>query len=455
MENNKCFVASLGNIRKIEGADRIVLADVLLKGMPITQVVVGTDTQEGSKVVYFDSNLCVSDQIIKDYPDIGKYLSKHNRVKCIKLRGCISNGLVVDVIKFRPYFNNDKEYDKFVCSEGKEFTAINDFEVCHKYVPPPPRNSHGNSDGKRRKNEPSRLIDGIFHFHTDTSQLLRNVHKIKPNDVISISRKVHGSSGIASNSLVKRKLSWIEKLMKRIGVKVNTMCYDYLYASRSVVKNSRQNCIINENDIWVKAGKEKFLGKLHKGETVYYEIVGYLPSGAMVQKGYNYGCNVGEYKVAVYRITFTNEDGNVFEYGWQAMKDRCKEIGVDTVEEYYYGRATDKFDDIKISTEDVEAYMKNQEEAATETVLDRHTKAIQYVWAKEFVQRLKKEYLEKKCEDCINNPPDEGIVVRIEGIHIEAYKLKSELFTLRESANRDNGEEDIEDTESANVEEDK
>jgi len=304
------------------------------------------------------------------------------------------------------------------------------------------------------------LIDGIFHFHTDTSQLLRNVHKIKPGDVISISRKVHGTSAIVSHSLVKCKLSWIEKLMKRIGVKVKSTTYDYLYASRSVVKNSKHNYIVNENDIWVKAGKEKFFGKLYKGETVYYEIVGYLPSGAMVQKGYNYGCNVGEYKVSVYRITFTNEDGNIFEYGWQAMKDRCKEIGVDTVEEYYYGRAADKFDNIEISVTDVERCRKETgntdklpliiPRVTPRFILDDRIEEIHYAWAKEFVQRLKAEYLEKKCEDCVNNPPDEGVVIRIEGIHIEAYKLKSELFTLRESASRDNGEVDIEDEESAN-----
>lgn len=451
-----CFVARLGNIKKIEGADKIVTSDVILNGVPVTQVIVGVDTKEDTKVIYFDSNMCIGDQIIKDYPDMAKYLSKHNRVKCLRLRGCISNGLVIEIDKFKKYFDNDKEFDKFM-KEGHEFLAINGMVVCRKYTPPPARHS-GDGNKRTSKREPSRVIDNVFKFHVDTSQLLRNVHKINPNNIISISRKVHGTSFLCSHTLVKRKLTVFENVLKMFKVKIKEVEYDYLYASRNTIKNSRHNCIVNENDIWIKASKENFLGKLHKGETVYGEIVGYLPSGRMVQKGYNYGCKENEYKIAVYRMTYTNEDGNVFEYGWQSLKDRCKEIGVPMVEEYYYGKADDKynntitnFEPIKVVPDvglvgDDGGYISL---GCSATIGYEDNK----IWARNFVEELKKEYLEKKCEDCIGNPPDEGIVLRIEGIAIEVYKLKSDLFTLRESARRDNGEEDIEDEESANVEE--
>jgi len=57
MDNNKAFRAFLANIRKIEGADKIVQASVTLAGVPIADVVVGVDTVEGTEVVFFASLL--------------------------------------------------------------------------------------------------------------------------------------------------------------------------------------------------------------------------------------------------------------------------------------------------------------------------------------------------------------------------------------------------------------
>jgi hypothetical protein len=58
MENNQAFIAKIGNIKPIENADRIVQADVILKGVPQTKVVVAKDAyKENDFIVYFDSNL--------------------------------------------------------------------------------------------------------------------------------------------------------------------------------------------------------------------------------------------------------------------------------------------------------------------------------------------------------------------------------------------------------------
>ena len=205
---------------------------------------------------------------------------------------------------------------------------------------------------------------------------------------------------------MKRKLNLLEKAAKIIGVKIIDTEYDYIYASRSVVKNDATTSGFYKEDIWTEAGKKYFATKLHPSETVYYEIVGFLPSGGAIQKGYRYGCKPDEYKIAVYRITATGADGTVYEYSWQAMKQRCEELQVPMVEEFYYGKA---------SNFPLYSNPTNPE-----------------YWVSYFINDLKANYLEKKAEDCDNNP-DEGIVIRIEGMNIEAYKLKSEAFLLRES----------------------
>ena len=46
---------------------------------------------------------------------------------------------------------------------------------------------------------------------------------------------------------------------------------------------------------------------------------------------------------------------------------------------------------------------------------------------------------------CKNEVPEEGCVVRIEGLDFEAYKAKSEAFYARETKLLDKGESNIED----------
>jgi hypothetical protein len=418
MENNTAFIAKISNIRPIEGADKIVVADVQLNNITITQVVVGkNDFVDSALVVYLDSNLCLNQKIIDDYPILGTYLAKAGRIRCIKLRGQISNGLAIEVQKFYKYFNSEKEAIATLV-EGYSFTKLNAIEVCYKYMPPVKiMNQCSNKGKKAQKKMFKKLIENQFHFHFDTQMLLRNIHKINPYQIASISRKIHGSSFIVSNCLVYRKLSFIENVLKKLGILIINTHYDYLYASRTVIKNEATSSGFYKEDIWTLIGKEYFYGKLHEGETIYGEIVGYLPSGGFIQKDYDYGCIPGQHKIAVYRITKTGNDGNVVEYSWQMMKERCIELNVSMVEEYYYGYLKDKYPAIAIDED----------------------------WNKNFVAQLAIDYLEKDSKDNLcKKVPDEGVVVRLEGLSIESYKLKSERFYLKENENIDKGEIDTE-----------
>jgi hypothetical protein len=422
MDNNVAYVAVLKNIQPIEGADKIVSADVVLNGVKQTQVVVGVDTQEDTPIVYFDSNMALSDRVIQDYPDLATYLAKGNRVRVVKLKGVISNGLAVEVEKFYRYTHDVS------LIHGYSFTKLEDTEICHKWLPPVKSiPTQGKKKGRGGKTI-SRMIPGQFHFHIDTDQLPRNLYKLQPDQIISISRKIHGTSAIASKCLVKKSLNLISKIAKVIGVPVVDSIYDYIYASRTVVKNDCVTKGFYGTDIWTDAGKKYFEGTLHDGETVYYEIVGYLPnSSSMIQKGYPYGCKQGEYKVAVYRITKTGPDGDVVEYSWQAMKERCVEIQVPMVEEYDYGRVSSIYAD----------YTGWNCQAQDD-------------WRNRFMTNLKSRYLDKDAKDC-NNNPDEGIVIRIEGKDIQAFKYKSEKFLLKESKAKEEEVVDIEEDQQNEV----
>ena len=406
MENNTAIVCNLGNLQPIDGADKIVKADVILNDVAIASIITGIDTQSGMLVVYFDSNMCLSDELVNDMPELTTYLARGNRVRTIKLKGIISSGLAVDAKRFMKY---TKELQL-----GQSFTELGKTEICFKYTP---QIKIATPTGKKNQIVISRMIPGQFAFHGNTNRLERNLYEIKPNDIITISRKIHGTSAICANVFVQKKLSLKEKIAKKLGVKIVEVEYDYLFASRSVVKNGGHIGFYG-TDLWSDIGKKYFQGKLHNGETIYYEIYGYTSDGAHIQKGYDYGCKQKEHKIIVYRITMTNNVGVITEYGWATLKERCKELDVQHAQEFYFGRACDLFP----------------------IEVNKH-------WNNRFVQNIQNEYLEKQIVENINcKKPDEGVVIRIEGIKIKALKAKSKLFDLEESKSRDNGDIDTEET---------
>lgn len=435
MENNSAFLAKIGKLEPIEGADKIVSALITLNNVPITQVVVGKgEYNDGDTVVYFDSNLCLSDEFIlyidkqhknfgkEDFVSMSKYLACGNRIRTVKLRGTISDGLVIPCEKFESLLDSKT---KKLFEEGFSFNDLADMHICHKYIAPVKQQSTtGSRKNKKKRKLISRVIKENFKFHCDTAQLAKNLFKINPNTVASVSRKIHGTSGICSKTKVLKKLSWYEKALKKIGINIVDTEYSYLYASRTVIKNNLLNGTdFCDADVWQHAGEKHFTGKLHNGETVYFEIVGYMPdTQTFIQKPFDYGCLPGEYKIAVYRITLTSDDGTVSEYSWNAMKERCKELNVDTVEEFYYGKLGDMYKDI--------AWDEN--------------------WNVNFLQRLQNQFLEGDCPLCKNKVPEEGIVIRPDTLYIEPFKLKSKRFTLKESELKEKKDfVDIEDGEAS------
>ncbi len=127
MENNVAFIAKIGNIRKIEGADKIVRASVILHDVSVAEIITSVDTKGGQMVAYFDSNMQLLPGLLDIYPDYAKYLGNNGRVKNVKLRGVISCGLVVEVENLYRYFNSEEEAVKTLV-EGFVF-GVNTFGI--------------------------------------------------------------------------------------------------------------------------------------------------------------------------------------------------------------------------------------------------------------------------------------------------------------------------------------
>lgn len=374
------YVTTLNNVRKHPNADKLVLATCF-----VNTVCVNKDMyHEGEIGVYFPVDLqlsmefCQKNGLLAVYENgvnvSGGYMDPAKRnVKAIKLRGEQSDGLFLP-LKCLEYTGVDMDS----LNIGDTITTVNGHEICRKYIP---RGKHqataAGGAGKRAKRKAKRSIAPVFYEHIDTEQLAYNLHMFKPGDLIEITRKLHGTSGRTSHTKVFQgmKRTFWDKLFRREG----TPIYDWGYVSgtRRTVLDTFDGGFYGSNE-FRKQYHDFFEGKLLKGETVYYEIVGFTHDGGSIMgvcdnkklndkefvkkygetTTFSYGCAPGvQYElefneqgdvvnripfyhkndIYVYRMTMTNEDGEVVEYTPDQMRHRCMYMGVKTVPLHWYG----------------------------------------------------------------------------------------------------------------------
>lgn len=429
-ENYAAVVVEIKTLVTLENCDNVQAAIIMGN-----QVIVSKSIQIGDIGLYFPLECALSKEYLSNNnlyrkPELNidpaqkGYFEENGRIRCVKFRGNKSEGLFMPISSIN--FINDTPREINI---GNIFDELNNVPICSKYVVRKTR-TPGMSvpKVKGRLARESKLIDNQFKFHQDTSMLFRNLHRVNPDNLISITYKLHGTSGISSYVLCKKKLNIIEKILLKLGVNIQTEVYDYIYSSRKVIKNPELNPNAQhyyKEDIWGIAHKE-LEAFLQKGMTFYYEIVGYLPNGACIQKDYDYGCDSNKHSIYIYRITQTNVDGKVTEYSAKQVQDFCKKNGLNAVPQLFYGYAKDCFTSIYHLAEEPQNFPDQN-------------------WDEEFLSYVKDTYNEKKCYICHNNVPEEGCVIRIEGLEFEAYKQKSTAFYERETKLLDKGESNIED----------
>ena len=409
------------------------------------KVCVGIDEPIG-RYVYFPVNSEINPNLLS-YCNLYRHTEKNTntekagffndngRVTAIKLRGFPSEGFLLPFEQLENFIadtlnlklsdiENNTDFD--IAVEGNK-----EFWICKKYIVVH-QTAQGQPNSNKRQKKVARfnkVIDTQFHYHYDTVRVQNDKWAIAPDDIISVTEKVHGTSGISAYVLCKEKPSLINKIKGWFG---NTnIKYDYLYSSRSVIKNATETTNPGgyySCDIWAEADKI-IRPHLQKGMTIYYEIVGFLPTGKYIQKNYDYGCVPPEaeepfthekhFKVRVYRITMVNVDGYIHEFSAKEVQEWCKANDLIPVTEYYYGYAKDLYN---IPVDD------NWTDAFWDTMAND-----------------KNFYMERNSPSCSNKVPHEGLVIKKEDMRSRAWKLKCFAFLNGEQKELDAGEENIED----------
>ena len=375
------YCVKVDNLRPHINADRLQVATFFG-----SDTCVGLDVVKGEIGIYFPSDLqlsgefCAMNHLCRKKPDgtpDAGYLDPEKRnIRPIKLRGERSDGIFMPI--------SCLEYTGVNLDDiniGDTITVVNGHEICKKYIPRG-RNSNNSAKGKgnrtRKKHVP---VAPLFTEHADTEQLAYNLGAFKPGDEIEITLKMHGTSQrtaylpvlkgyrainriyqYALNAMLSGKNigSWTRKVAEHaLETAAPIYDWDYISGTRRTVLDDWDGGFYGSN-AFRKQHQDKFVGKLHKGEEVYYEVVGFTDSGTpIMSKGNNkkldkdfvkqygeetvfsYGCSpdgsdAPQSDLYVYRMTMTNEDGDIVEYSPDFMRYRCEQMGVKCVPEFVH-----------------------------------------------------------------------------------------------------------------------
>lgn len=382
------FVVKVTELRKHSNADRLQVATFFGN-----DTIVDLSTKVGDMGIYFPVDLqlseeyCTKNNLVRKKDEngnnIGGFLDPDKRnIKAIKLRGEKSDGLFMPISSFAYCFDIDLEAEKgkevepvakrIPLGVGDQVTILNGHEICKKYIPKR-QNRNGSYSTGNHTRKTKVPYSPLFAEHADTEQLAYNHGAFKAGDEVEITLKMHGTSqrtGYLPVLQPVKKTFW-QKVFKKEPNPV--YAYDYVSGTRRVVMEDFEggNSFYGSNE-FREQHHNAFVGKLNKGETVYYEVVGFTHTGTPIMadgsnKGldkefikmygdttrFSYGCSPdgkkvyygrdeeGEYEIHedcpqsdlyVYRMTMTNEDGFVIDYTPDFMRYRCEQMGVKTVQ---------------------------------------------------------------------------------------------------------------------------
>ena len=463
-QNYAAVIVKLPVKQKVEGLDKLVKVSVFGN-----DCLVDKDSREDLKYIFFPAGAQLSEDFvshnnlyrefqlnISQDPDKKGFFEPNRRVKAIKFRGITSTGFVIPITAL-DYLS--KPLDLKV---GDTFTDLEGAEICRKFVVTKTQGTPGSKEPKAiRPNDrlEAYLVPNQFRLHSETAHLGNNLHRLNRNsDIVVITDKWHGSSSILANVLIAKKLNLWQKFLNLLGAQIPAKQYGFIYSSgkpKSRLPKGIEGSWINDGpsfyttDIWKRALDDN-RDKIEQGISLYGELVGYnKDSEICIQKGYDYGCvafskggtivstnAAGEtvtkivppqYKMIVYRITYTKPNGEVIEFSWQQIKDYCNKYNLEHAKELFFG--------------------------SLQELLEQHVPSLgnPHLTDEDHIESLfsvlQNSYnLEKKDQYCNNDVVAEGIVLRIDGKEsFNAFKLKSKAFTKKESDDMDKGLENVED----------
>ena len=355
MDINHCgYIVKVKELRKHPNADKLYIATFFGN-----DTCVSIDTQVGDIGVYFPCDLqlslefCIANHLCRKLPDgtadTGYMEVDKRNITAIRLRGERSDGLYLPIKCFDYCYDDDASAYLKV---GDIINEVNGHPICNKYIPRTRKQNNTNSSNVSKTRKHKDPIAPLFKEHIDTAQLAYNLSAFKPGDLIEITRKLHGTSArIGYLPVLKgyKRTLW-DKITRKDGTPIYQ--YDYINGTRRTIICDWDGGFYGSNE-FRKHVFEAIKGKLHEGEEIFMELVGFTDDGTPImgsvsnkktndkafikQYGdmttFSYGCDptgvtAPKNDFYVYRMTLTTHDGYTVEYSPEYTRYRCEQMGV-------------------------------------------------------------------------------------------------------------------------------
>lgn len=335
---NDFKVVVVAKILKVEAhpnADRLELATVFGWNC----VVQKGAFQAGDLVVYIPIDSVLPQELEDHIFGPQSKIKLHNhRVKTIKLRGAISQGLIVSVPSIMDYLKYDAKED------FDEDTELTEALKVIKYEPWEPDFQAQVGPARKTYKNP--------HFKTyyKMSNFKYYDRLFQPEDEVVITEKIHGTNFRAGWVPFYDNTLW-RKILKFVGLAPK---WQFVYGSHNV--QISEKFLYNgyyDSNVYVEAVKKYELAKkIPKGRVIYGEIY-----GDGIQKNYVYGLDVGEHRFALFDImdSVSGEYLNWAEFHKEAVEMKLEVVpilhvgpyGTDDHRDLIEGRSTLNGDTIR------------------------------------------------------------------------------------------------------------
>lgn len=277
MSTLKVEVVTIDAIEKHPNADRLDLAVV-----KDWRCVTAKDRfQVGDKAVYFPIDSVLPPKLEASlFPPDSKIKLEKSRIRTIKIRGAISQGLLCTLDELGLRANLEI---------GTDLTAKLDVT---KYEPPVHMTPQSRAHQVSRKQ-----VNPHFNKYTDIENFKNYPELFQPEDKVVVLEKIHGTNFRAGYVPFHASTFW-KKVKRFFGL---TPKFEFVYGSHNVQLQDkfRYNGYHSENgNVYDEAVKKYRLREVVcHGDVIYGEIY-----GDGIQKNYSYGCGDGERKLAVFDI---------------------------------------------------------------------------------------------------------------------------------------------------------
>jgi RNA ligase (TIGR02306 family) len=258
-----CRIFRIEKVEEHPNADRMELAFI---GAWQTCVPIGK-YKAGDRVVYLPVD-CIVPHDVENilFPPGSKVKLRKSRVRSIKLRGAMSQGMVEfpETLGLNPNIKEGKDVAKKL--------------GVTKYQPPKKGKPGimGTAKKKRHRNPDFKVYTNINHF--------KYYHRALEGIMVWVTEKIHGTN-FRAGYVPYNAYNWWRKIIK--WLRVPGFQWEFAYGSHRVEltrRGKRTTGFYKQNVYHMMAEKYRLAEILANGEVIYAEIFGHG-----IQKGYSYG----------------------------------------------------------------------------------------------------------------------------------------------------------------------